>query len=68
MIKRNKAVQDLIDVTLKVISGKTQKEAEEACVCGFCSQPIGEFRDRLSEKEFKISGLCQKCQDEVFGR
>lgn len=25
------------------------------------------FRDDLSRKEFRISGLCQKCQDEVFG-
>lgn len=26
----------------------------------------GEFRDELSRKEYSISGLCQKCQDEVF--
>ncbi len=24
------------------------------------------FKDELSQKEFKISGLCQKCQDETF--
>lgn len=32
-----------------------------------CGQPVGEFRDALSEKEYRISGLCQKCQDEIFG-
>lgn len=25
------------------------------------------FRDEISKKEFRISGLCQKCQDSVFG-
>jgi len=24
------------------------------------------FRDQLSEREFDISGCCQKCQDEIF--
>lgn len=35
--------------------------------CRFCETPIGDFRDDLSRKEFKISGLCQKCQDDAFG-
>lgn len=26
-----------------------------------------DFRDDLSIKEYSISGLCQKCQDRVFG-
>jgi len=26
------------------------------------------FRDALSRKEYGISGLCQKCQDDVFGK
>lgn len=25
------------------------------------------FRDWLSAKEYKISGLCQNCQDDTFG-
>jgi hypothetical protein len=37
--------------------------------CPFCQKPVDpeSFRDDLSRKEFKISGLCQKCQDEMFG-
>lgn len=35
--------------------------------CPFCKKEVGEFRDALSRKEFSISGLCQKCQDKVFG-
>jgi hypothetical protein len=34
--------------------------------CVDCKAEITRFKDRLSEKEFAISGLCQKCQDEVF--
>lgn len=38
-------------------------------LCPFCEHPldISEFRDQLSIDEAKISGLCQKCQDETFG-
>ena len=41
----------------------------EQGLCPFCGKPVflGEFRDVLSLEEFQISGLCQKCQDEVFG-
>lgn len=35
------------------------------CVkCGFFNL---EFRDELSRKEYGISGLCQPCQDGIFG-
>ena len=32
-----------------------------------CAGPAVEFRDELSKREFRISGLCQKCQDKIFG-
>ncbi|KKM03580.1 hypothetical protein LCGC14_1773010 [marine sediment metagenome] len=32
-----------------------------------CGKPIADFKDDLSEKEYRISGLCQICQDTVFG-
>ena len=38
--------------------------------CPLCAKPINEadFRDELSKKEFKISGMCQKCQDDFWGK
>lgn len=33
-----------------------------------CGKMIGEFRDDLSIKEYRISGFCQNCQDNVFGK
>lgn len=34
-------------------------------ICPFCGKRIGkgEFRDGVSLREYRISGLCQKCQD-----
>ena len=47
------------------------KEVEDVHngICPSCKNQINsaEFRDELSKREFKISGLCQKCQDEIFG-
>lgn len=34
------------------------------CGCKVCSN---DFKDELSKKEFAISGMCQKCQDKIFG-
>ena len=36
--------------------------------CSTCSAEIDHnFRDELSLKEYKISGMCQDCQDSFFG-
>lgn len=37
--------------------------------CSSCQDPVAmeDFRDDLSRKEYRISGLCQKCQDSVWG-
>ena len=35
--------------------------------CRMCNLTVHGFRDELSEREFLISGMCQKCQDDFFG-
>jgi hypothetical protein len=37
-------------------------------LCPTCGIEIDEnsFKDELSLREFRISGMCQKCQDSVF--
>jgi hypothetical protein len=32
-----------------------------------CGRKATEFRDAISKKEYSISGLCQYCQDLLFG-
>lgn len=43
-------------------------EAVELNRCPICGIKINmiEFRDALSKKEYEISGLCQRCQDDIF--
>lgn len=44
-------------------------KAVEQGVCPLCKHKVDkdEFRDAISLKEFEISGLCQSCQDDIFG-
>ena len=35
--------------------------------CPLCGNKPTTFRDQLSVKEFKVSGMCQDCQDQMFG-
>lgn len=48
---------------------KAEVNQIEAGCCPICKHTIDpdSFRDELSKKEYKISGLCQECQDKIFG-
>lgn len=67
-MKRNPQLQALIDEVALQNFGRNEKTHPDCCVtCG--SEKIGaaDFRDEVSVKEFAISRMCQKCQDETFG-
>ena len=53
------------DVALSVF-GRSRVVAQAVGQCVCCGKPAESFRDQLSLKEYGISGLCQRCQDEVF--
>lgn len=36
-------------------------------VCPTCGKRVRNFRDYQSIKEYKVSGVCQDCQDRAFG-
>ena len=44
---------------------RIQTIAQDKCVS--CNNIAMLFRDDISKKEYTISGLCQDCQDSVFG-
>ena len=48
-----------------------RREAFEKATCLAapigCGKAIGPFKDEVSSKEYAISGLCQHCQDSIFG-
>jgi hypothetical protein len=45
-----------------ILFGRQMKRGE----CVGCGSTDLKFRDEISEREYKISCLCQECQDEVF--
>ena len=50
---------------LEQVFGRTTAIKKDVCV--YCNEDAGDFRDDLSRREYTMSGLCQLCQDEVFG-
>ena len=49
--------------------GFTQEvKSVEKGSCPLCHQDITwqQFRDELSKREYRISGMCQCCQDRIF--
>lgn len=52
------------------VSGWFQKELGNVKngLCPFCDTPTNQksFKDKLSLKEFQISGMCQSCMDKIF--
>ena len=45
----------------------TPEEADTKPYCAFnCDNPSHDWKDELCKAEFKISGICQNCQDEIF--
>jgi|TARA_Y100000296_G_scaffold80118_1_gene105039 hypothetical protein len=47
--------------------GRSRTLAMAGNQCVSCGESAGDFRDELSRKEYGISGLCQCCQDSIFG-
>ena len=47
--------------------GRSRSLAIAGNQCVKCGAHELEFRDELSRKEHGISGLCQGCQDGIFG-
>ena len=58
---KNKEVKQFLDDTL----GRTEKIKYSLCVT--CSATEVRFRNEISRKEYTLSGMCQKCQDDFFG-
>ena len=58
-----------IDNLLTSINGINRQDANSLGICTWCKQSIvTPFRDEISKREYQISGFCQKCQDDTFGK
>lgn len=57
----------LKEETAFTLFGRSRTLAIAGKACVKCGEPAVEFKDELSRKEYSISGLCQRCQDDIFG-
>lgn len=57
-----------INELLTQTTGISRQDAATQKICTFCKGDASEFRNDISRREYRISGLCQKCQDSVFGK
>jgi len=56
-----------IEALLTSLTGVSRVGAVNENSCVICSGEATSFTDELSVKEYTISGMCQDCQDSVFG-
>ena len=59
-----------IDAVLTAITGRDRQASIRGDSCVFSEDGAEhnmQFRDGISIKEYRISGMCQTCQDSVFG-
>ena len=57
-----------INWLLSDLMGRSRVETIAQNKCMSCGKQANNFRDALSRQEYTISGLCQVCQDELFGK
>jgi hypothetical protein len=67
IMARSEAMQKVVDKFTMDNFGT--KQGQGVCVtCRSDKIKPENFRNDLSRKEFGISGMCQECQDNVFGK
>jgi hypothetical protein len=60
--EKSSAIKAMLDDLAIGMTGKPRTTG----LCAVCGGEAVEFKDELSRREYKISFMCQKCQDEVF--
>lgn len=56
-----------IERLISNLAGHSRAASVRLDTCNLCGKEATNFRDDRSRREFSISGMCQACQDKVFG-
>ena len=56
-----------VDQVLDKIFGRSRTKSIKDAICIKCEDTNLSFKDEVSAIEYSISGLCQTCQDDLFG-
>jgi len=59
-------ILEAMDELSRELGGPGLEAGKQGACMGCGKNPVGEFTDELSRKEYGISGCCQACQDEMF--
>ena len=65
--KSNNMNEFLEDIVSNIF-GVSRQASIKGDVCVTCKGAATTFIDEVSRREFAISGMCQSCQDSVFGK
>lgn len=66
MAKPTKKPPEIEKFITHTLGGTSRTDAIEKDKCALCGKSAKKFKDAASEREYRISGLCQKCQDKIF--
>ena len=65
-IKKSTLLNIMADDLYNEMFNMKISHAIENCTCVECNQSAKSFDSKSSQKEYFISGLCQRCQDKLF--
>ena len=57
---------EAVDGVAKKFFGQTRTQALDTHTCISCHKSATKFKDEKSATEWRITGLCQECQDDLF--
>ena len=66
--KKSDNMNEFLEDIVSNIFGVSRKASIKGDVCVTCKGAATTFIDEVSRREFAISGMCQSCQDTVFGK
>jgi hypothetical protein len=61
-------LESIKDILSKEVFGVSRSEAQQKGLCVQCKEPaLPKCYSEAGVKEYSISGLCEKCFDEIMG-
>ncbi len=66
MSEKHPVIESILEELSSVI-GTPRSVAFSERLCVMCGGEAASFKNAISEKEYRLSGMCQKCQDSIFG-
>jgi len=64
---KSQPLNSLLEEITQTVFGVSRSTSIREDTCVTCGNGASTFNDDISRKEFTISGMCQDCQDSVFG-